>query len=396
MSIQDTPRASRLHIGLFGNRNAGKSSLINALTGQAISLVSPVAGTTTDPVYKSFELAGVGPVVFIDTAGLDDEGQLGALRVERTRQALDKTDVAILVLTGTPDRELPWLDLLREKKVPVLAVLSQCDRLEDPTGEAERLSRQLGLPVLPVSAETGEHIDTLRQKLIQVIPDGFWDLTITGDLVREGDLVLLVMPQDIQAPKGRLILPQVQTIRELLDKKCSVMSCTADCLDATLKTLAFPPKLIITDSQAFPVVWKAKPAESLLTSFSILFAGYKGDIRAFLDGAKVIDRLTEDSRVLIAEACAHAPKEEDIGRVKIPRLLRQKVGQGLSVDFVRGNDFPADLTPYDLVIHCGACMFNRRHVMSRIHQAQQQAVPICNYGVVLACLTGILDKVCYA
>ncbi len=396
MSIQDTPRASRLHIGLFGRRNAGKSSLINALTGQEISLVSPVAGTTTDPVYKSFELAGVGPVVFIDTAGLDDVGDLGALRVERTRQALDKTDVAILVLTEAPMEELPWLDLLKEKGRPVLAVLNKSDTLPSPDLTAEGLSEILGLPVLPVSAATGKNIDKLRTALAEAAPPDFWELSITGDLAQTGDLVLLVMPQDIQAPKGRLILPQVQTIRELLDKKCTVVSCTADCIETTLQALARPPKLIITDSQAFPTVWKSKPAESLLTSFSILFAGYKGDIDEFLAGAKAIDGLVENSRVLIAEACAHAPKEEDIGRVKIPRLLRKKVGEGLSVDFVRGNDFPEDLSPYDLVIHCGACMFNRQHVMSRIAQAKNQNTPICNYGVVLAALNGILDKVSHA
>lgn len=396
MSIQDTPRASRLHIGLFGRRNAGKSSLINALTGQEISLVSPVAGTTTDPVYKSFELAGVGPVVFIDTAGLDDVGDLGALRVERTRQALDKTDVAILVLTEAPMEELPWLDLLKEKGRPVLAVLNKSDTLPSPDLTAEGLSEILGLPVLPVSAATGKNIDKLRTALAEAAPPDFWELSITGDLAQTGDLVLLVMPQDIQAPKGRLILPQVQTIRELLDKKCTVVSCTADCIETTLQALARPPKLIITDSQAFPTVWKSKPAESLLTSFSILFAGYKGDIDEFLAGAKAIDGLVENSRVLIAEACAHAPKEEDIGRVKIPRLLRKKVGEGLSVDFVRGNDFPEDLSPYDLVIHCGACMFNRQNVMSRIAQAKNQNTPICNYGVVLAALNGILDKVSHA
>ena len=396
MSIPDTPRASRLQIGLFGRRNAGKSSLINALTGQEISLVSPVAGTTTDPVYKSFELAGVGPVVFIDTAGLDDVGDLGALRVERTRQALDKTDVAILVLTEAPMEELPWLDLLKEKGRPVLAVLNKSDTLPSPDLTAEGLSEILGLPVLPVSAATGKNIDKLRTALAEAAPPDFWELSITGDLAQTGDLVLLVMPQDIQAPKGRLILPQVQTIRELLDKKCTVVSCTADCIETTLQALARPPKLIITDSQAFPTVWKSKPAESLLTSFSILFAGYKGDIDEFLAGAKAIDGLVENSRVLIAEACAHAPKEEDIGRVKIPRLLRKKVGEGLSVDFVRGNDFPEDLSPYDLVIHCGACMFNRQHVMSRIAQAKNQNTPICNYGVVLAALNGILDKVSHA
>ena len=396
MGIQSTPRASRLHIGLFGNRNAGKSSLINALTGQEISLVSPVAGTTTDPVYKSFELYGVGPVVFIDTAGLDDEGDLGHLRVEKTKQALEKTDLAILVLTELPQEELPWLDMLKEKNIPTLALLNKCDQLKDPEPLRKAIQEKLELPVLAVSAATGENIPALGKELVRLVPDDFWDLTITGNLVGEGDLILLVMPQDLQAPKGRLILPQVQTIRELLDKKCSVMSCTADCLETTLSALAKAPKLIITDSQVFPLVWKVKPQESLLTSFSILFAGYKGDIRAFLEGAAAIETLTESSRVLIAEACAHAPTKEDIGRVKIPNLLRKNVGQGLTIDFVRGADFPEDLSPYDLVIHCGACMFNRRHVMNRISQAQSQQVPICNYGVVLAALAGILDKVCHS
>ena len=396
MSIQSTPRASRLHIGIFGKRNAGKSSLINALTGQEISLVSDVAGTTTDPVYKSFELQGIGPVVFIDTAGLDDVGDLGRMRVEKTRQAVEKTDLALVVLTGLPKEELPWLEALREKKVPILVVLNKCDALPDPDGLRDALAQELSLPVLAVSAQSGENIPQLRQEIARQVPDSFWDLTITGDLAQPGDLVLLVMPQDLQAPKGRLILPQVQTIRELLDKKCSVMSCTTDRLEATLQVLAHPPKLIITDSQAFPEVWKQKPEESLLTSFSILFAGYKGDIQAFLAGANAIQALTESSKVLIAEACAHAPAEEDIGRVKIPNLLRKKVGQGLSFDFVRGSDFPQDLSPYALVIHCGACMFNRRHVLNRIAQAQSQGVPMCNYGVVLAALTGILDKVSYA
>ena len=396
MGLQDTPRANRPHIGLFGRRNAGKSSLINALTGQDISLVSPVGGTTTDPVYQSFELAGVGPVVFLDTAGLDDTSELGPLRVERTRQAAEKADLALFVLTGAPREELPWLDEFKKKKVPVLAVLNQCDRLPDKKAQAEALSETLGLPVLPVSALSGEGIPQLRREIARLLPDSFWDLSITGELVQGGDTVLLVMPQDIQAPKGRLILPQVQTIRELLDKKCSVLCCTADCLEGTLRTLAAPPTLIITDSQVFPLVWEKKPAGSRLTSFSILFAGYKGDIDAFLEGAEALSRLTEGDRVMIAEACAHAPTEEDIGRKKIPALLRKKVGQGLSFDFVRGNDFPQDLTPYALVIHCGACMFNRRHVLGRIEQARRQGVPICNYGVVLAALTGILDKVVHA
>ncbi len=392
MSIQDTPRAERPHIGLFGRRNAGKSSLINALTGQETALVSAVPGTTTDPVLKSFELRGVGPVVFLDTAGLDDEGALGDLRVARTRQAAEKTDLALLVLTDGLGPERAWLDRFRERGVPVVAVLNKCD--ERPEGAAAALSETLGLPVLPVSARTGAGIDGLRQALARAIPDDFWDLSITGDLARAGDTVLLVMPQDIQAPKGRLILPQVQTLRELLDKRCAVMSCTTDALDGTLAALAKAPDLIVTDSQVFPLVWEKKPPESRLTSFSILFAGHKGDIRAFLDGAAAIDRLTEGSRVLIAESCAHAPTQEDIGRVKIPRLLRAKVGAGLSFDFVRGNDWPEDLSGYDLIVHCGACMSTRRHVLGRIAQAQAAGVAICNYGVVLAKLAGILDKVC--
>ncbi len=396
MALTETPQANRPHIALFGRRNAGKSSLINALTGQEIALVSPVAGTTADPVYKSFELRGVGPVVFVDTAGLDDVGPLGELRAEKTRQAMEKADLAVLVLTGPAKEELPWLEALRAKKIPVVAVLNQCDTAQDlPALQAATAQSLGGMDVLAVSAKTGQGIDQLRQALAQAIPADFWELSITGGLAQPGDLVLLVMPQDLQAPKGRLILPQVQTIRELLDKKCAVMSCTADCLETTLAALARPPKLIITDSQVFPAVWQAKPPESLLTSFSILFAGYKGDISAFWAGAQAIDRLTEDSVVLVAEACAHAPTTEDIGREKLPRLLRQRVGQGLSFVFVRGNDFPKDLSPYDLILHCGACMFNRRHVLGRIAQAQEQGVPICNYGVALAHLAGILDKVCH-
>ena len=308
MGLQDTPRANRPHIGLFGNRNAGKSSLLNAITGQAKSLVSPVAGTTTDLVYQTFELERLGPVVFIDTAGLDDSGPLGTLRVEKTRQAVDTMDLAILVLTGPMKEELSWFQWLQEKKIPILPVLNQCDRMENVPAVQAYLSQQLGgLPVLPVSAKTGEQIPQLRQAIAQALPDDFWELTITGSLAQPGDLVLLVMPQDLQAPKGRLILPQVQTMRELLDKRCSVMSCTADCLEATLEALRIPPKLIITDSQVFPSVWKAKPAESLLTSFSILFAGYKGDIQTFLHGAKAIASLTENSTVLIAASLRPCP-----------------------------------------------------------------------------------------
>ena len=395
MSLHDTPNGGRLHIGIFGKRNAGKSSLINVLTDQEAALVSPVAGTTTDPVYKAMELKGFGPSVFIDTAGFDDEGELGALRVEKTREAAKKTDIAIFVFRDMPDQEDPWIRDFLSRKVPVAAVVSHADEL-DPAPIVSAISQKYGLAAIPVSTKTGENVESLRKKLLSLAPENFWELTITGDLVGEGDLVLLVMPQDIQAPKGRLILPQQQTLRELLDKKCLIMSTTVDKLEDSLQALAKPPKLIITDSQVFPQVYALKPEESLLTSFSILFAGYKGDINVFIEGAKAIDALKSDSRVLIAEACAHSPTEEDIGREKIPKLLRKKAGEGLTIDFVRGNDFPENLSPYDLVIHCGACMFGRRHVLSRVRQAQGQNVPICNYGIVIAALTGILDKVCHA
>ncbi len=394
MSLNDTPNASRLHIGIFGRTNAGKSTLLNALTGQAAALVSPVAGTTTDPVYKAMELQGFGPAVFIDTPGLDDQGELGQLRVQRTREAAKKTDVAVFVFTGLPEQEDPWIREFLREKTPVAAVVNQCDRL-DPEPICRAIREMYGLEAIPVSAKTGAGVEEFRKSLLTLAPESFWELSITGDLVQPGDLVLLVMPQDIQAPRGRLILPQQQTIRELLDKKALIMSTTVDHLPEALAALNRPPELIITDSQVFPQVYALKPEGSRLTSFSILFAGYKGDIHAFVAGASAIESLTESSRVLIAEACAHAPTTEDIGREKIPALLRKKAGQGLQVEFVRGNDFPEDLTPYDLVIHCGACMFGRRHVLSRVQQARQQQVPICNYGIAIAALTGILDKVCY-
>lgn len=396
MKEQNTPRAARLHIGLFGRRNAGKSSLINALTGQSVSLVSDVAGTTADPVFQAMELHGFGAVTFIDTAGLDDEGDLGKLRMERTRDAARQTDLALLVLTGAPGEERDWAREFKARNIPVLAVVNKADLLSDPESVRHQAEQVLGVPALAVSARTGDGVDALRGAIADLAPEDFWARSITGNLAGESDVVLLVMPQDAEAPKGRLIAPQAQTIRELLDKKCAVMCCATETLDAALASLARPPKLIITDSQAFGQVYPKVPKGSLLTSFSILFAGYKGDVDAFLAGAEALNRLNGSSRVLIAEACAHAPIEEDIGRVKIPRLLRKRYGETLQIDFVRGSDFPSDLTGYDLVIHCGACMFSRRYVLSRIEQAQGQRVPICNYGVVLAAMNGILDKVCHA
>ena len=396
MSLQDTPRANRIHISLFGKRNSGKSSLINALTGQEVAVVSEYAGTTTDPVYKSMEIRGIGPCVFIDTAGLDDGGELGELRVRQTLRAMDRTDIALLVCTDADvSREKQWKDMLAEKNIPVIALLNKSDQLEDPLATARAIEQQLQQVPLLVSAAHKSNIEDIRRALIGKLPDETMNTGITGRLVKENDVVLLVMPQDIQAPKGRLILPQVQTLRELLDRKCIVSCCTTDKLQATLGALAQPPTLIITDSQVFKTVYEQKPPESRLTSFSVLFAQYKGDIDYYLEGANAIDRLTEQSRVLIAEACTHAPLTEDIGRVKIPAMLRKRFGQGLTIDIVSGADFPEDLTPYQLVIHCGACMFNRKYVLQRIAQARRQQVPMTNYGVTIAYVQGILDKIDY-
>lgn len=387
--LHETPAAQRLHIALYGRRNGGKSSLINALTGQQVALVSPVAGTTADPVKKAMELHPIGPVLFIDTAGYDDEGELGKLRVEATQDTLARADVALLVISGTPTQEdLQWANQLREKDIPFLVVQTKGD-VEPPA----QLPKELSQRAVAVSAATGAGIDTLRTALAALVPEDFGRQDLTRGLCSAGDVVLLVMPQDIQAPKGRLILPQVRTIRHLLDTKCTVVSCTADGLEGALAALKAPPRLIITDSQCFPLVAENKPQESLLTSFSILMAAEKGDIDAFAQGAKAIGTLTEHSRVLIAEGCTHAPLEEDIGRVKIPNLLRKRVGQRLQVDVVAGSDFPRDLTGYDLVIHCGGCMFNRAYVLARLSQAQKQGVPMTNYGVAIAYLTGILDQV---
>ena len=393
MSLQNTPSANRLHIALFGRRNSGKSSLINALTGQDTALVSDIPGTTTDPVSKAMEIHGIGPCVIIDTPGFDDEGTLGEMRIERTLKAIERTDIALLLCEETNLQvEAAWMQQLKAKNIPVILILNKADIRKDISSLIEQ---ELGEKPLLVSAKEKQGMEDIRLAILEKLPQDFEQPSITGDLVSENDLVLLVMPQDIQAPKGRLILPQVQTMRELLDKKCLIMSCTTDKLPQTLQALARPPKLIITDSQVFKTVYEQKPAESLLTSFSVLMAGYKGDIRQFVEGASAIDRLTEHSRVLIAEACAHAPMTEDIGRVKIPRLLRKKIGEGLQIDMVSGSDFPKDLSGYDLIIHCGACMFNRKHVMNRLESASSQQIPMTNYGITLAHLMGILDKIVY-
>lgn len=392
-ALNETPGSNRLHIGVFGKTNSGKSSFINAFTGQEVSIVADVAGTTTDLVYKAMEIHPLGACTIIDTAGFDDESILGAQRIEKTKLAAEKTDIAIILLAEEWKEELNWYHFFKEKKTPVVFVVSKADIRNNTEKILAEVKKETGEEALVVSALTKEGMEQVKEALVRKMPEDFGNQTITANLVKEEDVVLLVMPQDIQAPKGRLILPQVQTIRELLDKKCMVMSVTTDKLETALKSLKEPPKLIITDSQVFGFVYERKPRESMLTSFSVLFAAHKGDLPYYVEGAKRIESLTENSRILIAECCTHAPLQEDIGRVKIPNMLRKRFGESLAVDIVSGTDFPADLSNYDLIIQCGGCMFNRKYIMSRIDRAREQGIPMTNYGVTIAHLTGILDKI---
>lgn len=402
-NLNETPSANRLHIGVFGAANAGKSSFLNALTGQSISIVSQQAGTTTDPVYKAMELHPLGPCNFIDTAGFSDHTALGQLRLEKTRLAAEKADIALLLLPGDLNpadfpagypEEASWLGLFAKKNTPVLFLLTKADLHPDAGNAAKALEAATGIPALAVSSLTGQGMAQVKSALVRLLPEGYAAPSITGPLCGPGDSVVLVMPQDLQAPKGRLILPQVQTIRELLDKQCLVSCVTTDRFGSMLASLKEPPRLIICDSQVLPLIYDQKPQGSILTTFSILFAGYKGDIDYYVESARAIGSLTSSSRVLIAECCTHAPLQEDIGRVKIPRMLKKRYGECLTVDIVSGTDFPADLAGYDLVIQCGGCMFNRKYVLSRVGQAKAQGVPMTNYGVAIAYLSEIIDKIC--
>ena len=392
--MQQTPRSNRIHIAIFGRRNVGKSSLVNALSGQAVSIVSDIAGTTTDVVWKNIELPGIGAAVIGDTAGYDDLGELGAMRVESTKKVLPLIDLALLVLHSNPaDSELEkqWLAMFEKGSVPVVTLLGH----SDVCNTAQEWNTTLNREVIPFSAVTGDGKEVLLKAISTALQESTDSDDVTCGLVTAGDVVLLVMPQDAQAPKGRLIQPQVQTLRNLLDKHAIPLCCAPEELTALLDSLKTAPSLIITDSQVFALVEKLKPESTRLTSFSVLMARQKGDIEVFRKGAEVLKNLPHNARVLIAEACSHIPQNEDIGRVKLPRMLRGKFGEELSITVVSGNDFPSDLSGYDLVIHCGACMFTKRHVMARVRQAVAQNVPITNYGIAIATLTGILDKVVY-
>lgn len=393
-NLNSTPSANRVHIAFFGKRNSGKSSLVNVLANQEVSIVSDVLGTTTDPVSKSVEIFPIGACTLIDTAGFDDEGELGKLRIEKTLNVINKTDIALMVIpSDEEDFGLynEWIKKITERKIPLLCVINKID-LKSDTKQIEDIIKENNIEFVKVSSLEKTNIDKFLQKLIEISKTGENEVTITGNLVGEGDSVLLVAPQDIEAPKGRLILPQVQTIRELLDKNCVVTISTDDKMKDALLKLKSAPKLIICDSKVFKNVCEIAPKESILTSFSILFANYKGDIKEYEKGADAIDNLSENSTVLIAESCSHTTLDGDIATVKIPNMLRKKAGENIKIEYCKGNDFKLD-KKYDLVIHCGGCMVTRGQILSRIKMCKDMGVPITNYGIAIAKMTGILKMV---
>jgi [FeFe] hydrogenase H-cluster maturation GTPase HydF len=392
--VRGTTRGLRLHIGIFGRRNVGKSSLLNAITKQQVSIVSDTAGTTTDPVEKPMELLPLGPVVFIDTAGVDDEGALGSLRVSRTKQVLDRTDLGVIVaeapLWGDFEEKLRLS--MKELKIPVVAVFNKTD-LASPDPDVEASLRSQGLSVVHTAAAAGKGILDLREALLRSAPSDYMETPcLLSDLVGPGEIAVLVVPIDKEAPKGRLITPQVQAIRDLLDNDSFCLVVKERELREALSTLKQHPRLVVTDSQAFLKVAADTPLDVPLTSFSILFSRFKGDLRTMVEGACAVEQLKAGDRILIAEACSHHPIGEDIGRVKIPRWLEQYVGGALVFQHVQGHDFPADLGSYKLVIHCGSCTQNRREMLSKILKCQQAGVPITNYGLVIAYSLGIFER----
>lgn len=394
----ETPRGNRVHIAIFGRTNAGKSSLINCITNQNISLVSDVKGTTTDPVYKAMELLPIGPVVFIDTAGIDDISAIGALRIEKTTEVLDKMDISILVISAETileDKilsfEQEWIKKIKDKKKPFIAVLNKIDIVKDKEDFKEKASKaekKLGIDFIQLSTENSFNVDILKKEIVEKSPKFIEGEILIGDKIKAGDKILLVAPQDIQAPKGRLILPQVQVLRDILDFGGIPVMTTLNQLDEALKIFNGKPDLVITDSQVFKAVNEKLDRSVPLTSFSIIMARSKGDLKTLYAGAKKINDLKSGDKVLIAEACTHHQLKGDIAREKIPMLLKKKI-PGIIIENCSGKDFPKDLESYSLVIHCGSCMLNRAETMSRIERCSE----ITNFGLIIAELTGILDRV---
>ena len=395
MSLNTTPRGERTHIALFGCRNTGKSSLINALTGQKVSIVSAVKGTTTDPVYKAMELLPLGPITIIDTPGLDDVGDLGSLRMERTHEVINKSDVALLVVDvqsefGSFEKQI--VALIKERNIPLLTVINKSDLRKPPKTMLAAIQELTENDPYIVSAETKAGVEELKLALAECVPEVADKLQIIGDLINPSDIVVLVTPIDKAAPKGRLILPQQQVIRDILEADAIAVVTKEFELRETLDKLGTKPKLIITDSQVFAKVSADTPLDIPLTSFSILFARYKGDLESLVRGAISIDKLKNDSRVLVSEGCSHHRQSDDIGTVKIPRWIRQHTGKNILFEQTCGMQYPKDLNSYDLIIHCGGCMLNKREMLYRIEQAKKAGIPIVNYGVLIAYLQGILPR----
>lgn len=388
MGMNQTPASERIHIGFFGKRNAGKSSVVNKVTGQTLAIVSPVKGTTTDPVYKTMELLPMGPVMIIDTPGIDDEGRLGELRVKKTYQVLNKTDVAVLVVDGTvgiTDVDQEMIRMFKEKDIPYIVVFNKKDL-------CEQCSNMEGVLSIWVSAEKGDGIHELKEKIAALSRQEESEKRIVGDMILPGDFVVLVVPVDSAAPKGRLILPQQQTIRDILDAGGITVVVKDSELKDALDGLGRKPKMVITDSQAFDKVSKITPEDIMLTSFSILFARYKGSLESTVKGAAGLNKLKDGDKVLISEGCTHHRQCEDIGTVKIPRWIEQYTGKKLVYEWSSGTEFPEDLSDYSLVVHCGGCMLNEREMKYRQKQAGRQGIPMTNYGILIACTQGILKR----
>ena len=386
MSLNSTPNADRVHIGIFGRRNAGKSSIINAITGQQLAIVSDIEGTTTDPVSKAMELLPLGPVVIIDTPGLDDSGALGEMRIKKTYQVLNKTDIALLVVdscVGMTESDFAILEKIREKKIPYLTVFNK----SDISGMSVNTENEIS-----VSTVTMENIHELKERIARIVPQNIMEYPVIADKVKSGDCVVMVVPIDKAAPKGRIILPQQNTLRELLDSGCTAVVCRDSELEHTLDTMSEPPRFVITDSQVFGRVSKIVPENICLTSFSILFARHKGNIFELVKGVKKLDTLRDNDVVLISEGCTHHRQCGDIGTVKLPAWIRKYTGKNIRFEFTSGTEFPAELSKYSMIIHCGGCMLNEREMKYRIKCAADANIPITNYGMTIAYVNGILKK----